>query len=95
MGIFLPSFFISFFLHRVVSSARKNQRLRVFLDGLSAASVSIIAVVGWHLLVETVSDWRGTLILASCLGLTLVFKKISSFYIILLGSVAGFLLLKL
>lgn len=95
VGIFLPSFFISFFLHRLVSSARKNQRLRVFLDGLSAASVSIIAVVGWHLLVETVANWRGSLILACCLGLTLAFKKISSFYIILLGSMAGFLLLRI
>jgi len=94
-GIFLPSFFISFFLHRVVSSARKNQRLRVFLDGLSAASISIIAVVGLHLLMDTVANWRGTLILTGCLALTLVFKKISSFYIILLGSVAGFLLLRL
>lgn len=94
-GIFLPSFFISFFLHKLVSSARKNQRLRVFLDGLSAASISIIAVVGWHLLTATVANWRGTLILAGCLALTLVYKKISSFYIIVLGSVAGFVLLKI
>jgi len=44
---------------------------------------------------DTVANWRGTLILTGCLALTLVFKKISSFYIILLGSVAGFLLLRL
>lgn len=95
VGIFLPAFFISFFLHKLVSSARKSQRLRVFLDGLSAASVSIIAVVGLHLVMETVANWRGSLILAGCLGLTLAYKKISSFYIILLGSIAGFILLKL
>ena len=52
MGIFLPSFFISFFLHRLLSSARKNQNLRLCLDGLSAASSSIIAVVGFQLFAE-------------------------------------------
>jgi hypothetical protein len=44
---------------------------------------------------ETVEDWRGTIILAACLALTLAFKRISLFYIILIGSIAGFLLLKL
>jgi chromate transporter len=95
VGIFLPAFFLSFFLHKLVSSARKNQRLRIFLDGLSAASISIIAVVGYHLLQETVVNWRGTLILTGCLVLMLALKKISSFYIILLGSITGFLLLRI
>jgi chromate transporter len=95
IGIFLPSFFISFFLHKMLSSARKSERLRVFLDGLSAASVSIIAVVGLHLLTSSVETWRGALVLAICLGLSLAFKKLSTVYIILIGSIGGFLLLKL
>lgn len=95
IGIFLPSFFISFFLHKMLSSARKSERLRVFLDGLSAASVSIIAVVGLHLLTASVETWRGALILAACLGLSLAFKKLSTVYIILLGSIGGFLLMKM
>jgi chromate transporter len=95
IGIFLPSFFISFFLHRVLSSARKSQPLRVFLDGLSAASISIIAVVGLHLLTFSVETWRGTLILVTCLVLTLTAKKVSTAYIILLGSIGGFFLLML
>ncbi|WP_240613029.1 chromate transporter [Chitinophaga parva] len=36
----------------IVAGARKSNRLRIFLDGLSAASVSIIAVVGLHLAVS-------------------------------------------
>lgn len=95
IGIFLPSFFISFFLHKMLSSARKSERLRVFLDGLSAASVSIIAVVGLHLLTASVETWRGALVLAGCLGLSLAFKKLSTVYIMLIGSIGGFLLLKL
>lgn len=94
-GIFLPSFFISFFLHRVLSSARKSQKLRLFLDGLSAASVSIIAVVGLHLFAASIEDWHGGVILAVCLALTLFRKGLSTIIIILTGSIGGFLLLKI
>ncbi|MFT3903399.1 MAG: chromate efflux transporter [Niabella sp.] len=95
VGIFLPSFFISFFLHKVLSSARKSQKLRLFLDGLSAASVSIIAVVGLHLFTSSVKEWQGAVILAVCLALTFFWKKMSTVLIILIGSIGGFLLLKI
>lgn len=92
VGIFLPSFFISFFLHKLLSSARKSQELRLFLDGLSAASISIIAVVGFHLFTASVEAWRGSLILAVCLALMLFRKNLSTVIIILTGSLGGFLL---
>ena len=95
VGIFLPSFFISFFLHKVLSSGRKNQKLRLFLDGLSAASVSIIAVVGFHLFTSSVQKWQGAVILGVCLALTLFWKRLSTVIIILAGSIGGFLLLKI
>ncbi|ANI89406.1 chromate transporter [Arachidicoccus ginsenosidimutans] len=94
-GIFLPSFFISFFLHRVLSSARKSQKLRLFLDGLSAASVSIIAVVGYHLFRLSMQDWHEAVIMGVCLALMLFWKKLSTVVIILIGSIGGFLLLKM
>lgn len=95
LGIFLPSFFISFFLHKMLTSARKSQQLRTFLDGLSAASVSIIAVVGLHLLHSSIERWQGTLLLAICLGLTLFWKKLNTLYVILIRSLGGYLLLSL
>ncbi|HRE52470.1 MAG TPA: chromate transporter [Flavitalea sp.] len=94
-GIFLPSFFISFFLHKLLSSARQSQKLRLFLDGLSAASISIIAVVGLHLFTSSVQQWRGSIILAVCLALTLLTRKINTIAIILIGSIGGLLLLKI
>ncbi len=94
-GIFLPSFFISFFLHRLLSSARKSDKLRLFLDGLSAASISIIAVVALHLFTLSVQQWQGAIVLALCLVLTLFYKKVSTVIIILTGSLGGFLLLNL
>lgn len=94
IGIFLPAFFISFFLHKLLSTARKSQRLRFFLDGLSAASISVIGVVGLHLLVSSVESWQGSVILVICLALALFWKKPSTVYIILIGSLGGFLLLR-
>lgn len=93
LGIFLPSFFISFFLHRLLSTARKSEHLRIFLDGLSAASVSIIAVVGLQLLKSAMEQWQSIIILFICLALLLIFKKLSTVVIILIGSIGGFLLL--
>lgn len=92
IAIFLPSFFISFFLHKVISSARKSEKLRLFLDGLSAASVSVIAVVGFHLFTSSVETWRGSVVLAICFFLAVAVKKFSTVYVILTGSIAGFLL---
>ncbi len=92
--IFLPSFFLSFFLHTLLSSARKSQRLRFFLNGLSAASPSVIAVVGLHLLTSSVQTWLGGVVLTGCLALLLLWKKVST-VIILVGSLGGFLLLQL
>lgn len=94
LAIFLPAFFISFFLHKVLSSARKNEKLRLFLDGLSAASISIIAVVGIHLLTASIQQWQGAVILGVCLALTLFMKNLSTVFIILAGSIGGFLLLQ-
>ncbi|MBO9618633.1 MAG: chromate efflux transporter [Niabella sp.] len=93
-GIFLPSFFISFFLHKLLSSSRKSQKLRVFLDGLSAASISIIAVVGLHLFTDAVQQWQSAVVLALCLALMLFIKRLNTVLIILTGSIVGFLLLK-
>jgi len=95
VGIFLPSFFISFFLHRLLSSARKSRELRIFLDGLSAASISIIAVVGLHLFTSSVQQWQGAVILGICLALMLFAKRLSTVVIILIGSIGGFLLLRI
>lgn len=93
VGIFLPSFVISFFLHKLLTSARKSERLRLFLDGLSAASISIIAVVALHLFSSSVERWQGAVILLVCLALMLIFKNLSTVVIILIGSIGGFLLL--
>lgn len=95
IGIFLPSFFISFFLHKLLTLARNSDKLRIFLDGLSAASISIIAVVGLHLFTESVQQWQSTIILVACLTLMLIWRRLSTVVIILTGSIGGFLLMSI
>lgn len=92
-GIFLPSFFISFFMHKLVSAARKNSGMRAFLDGLNAASVAVIAAVGYTLLTPVFSNWREALILGCCLVWMLIAKRVNPALLILFGSAAGYLLL--
>lgn len=92
VAIFLPSFFISFFLHKLLSSARKSRALRIFLDGLSAASIAIIAGVGLRLMTTSLADWRSALILAVCLAATLFIKKLNTALVIITGGLLGFLL---
>ena len=70
-------------------------KLRLFLDGLSAASISIIAVVALHLVTSSVQQWQSAVILAVCLALTVFVKNISTVLIILTGSLGGFLLLSI
>ncbi len=93
IGVFLPAFIISFFLHSLLTTARKNNNLRLFLNGLSAASIAIIAVVGLHLLQPSLHSWRDQVILFCCLLLLLLVKKINTMIVVFAGAVGGFLLL--
>lgn len=92
-GIFLPSFFISFFLHKVLSSMRDDERIRIFLDGLNAASIAIIAVVGFQLLGNALEGPQTTIILLLCLGYTIMVKRVNPGLMILGGSMLGLALL--
>lgn len=93
-GIFLPSFFISFFLHNVLSAARENKRFRAFLDGLNAASIAIIAVVGCNLLMPILINWREVILLLACLSWMLLSKKVNTALIIVVSAISGYLLLQ-
>ncbi len=94
LGIFLPSFFISFFLHRVLSAARENKRFRAFLDGLNAASIAVIAAVGYNLLTSVLVNWREAVLLLACLLWMLLAKRINTALVIAVGAMVGYVLLQ-
>jgi chromate transporter len=94
-AIFLPSFFISFFLHKLLSSARKSTALRFFLDGLSAASIAIIGIVGLNLAKVSLAHWKSSLILVICFLLITFVKRTNSVMVIFIGGLLGYVLVLL
>lgn len=93
VGIFLPSFFISFFMHKALSSIRENNKIRVFLDGLNAASIAVIAVVGFQMLSISTENLRSVIILLACLAYLTFARKANPAILIISSSIAGALLL--
>lgn len=92
IAIFLPSFFISLFLYRLLGFINKHQLLRSFLDVVNAASVALIAAVAIQMIGGFVSHWRSDIVLMLAL-LAILFTRINTLWLILLGSGLGYLLL--
>ena len=92
-GIFLPSFLFVLILNPFISKMRSSKILRYFLDAVNVAAVAVMLAVLLVMIKETLLDWRGIVI---ALGASvLVFRtKISPIWIIILGSVLGYILIK-
>ncbi len=92
IGIFLPSFIFVALLNPLVRRMRNSKLLSAFLDAVNAASVSIIIAVCYTMGKDSITDWRTILIAAASLTQTFGFRKINSAWIVLGGSVTGYLL---
>ncbi len=92
LGIFLPSFFFVWMLNPLVKKMRSSKFLGFFLDSVNVAAVAIMVAVLFRMTVETVVDWQTAVIAA--FGLFFVFgpKKLSALWIVIGGSVLGYLL---
>lgn len=92
IGIFLPSFLFVALLNPLVKKMRNSKLFSSFLDAVNVASVAIIISVCFSMGKETITDWR-TIAIAIC-SILLLFgnKKINSAFIVLGGSVMGYLL---
>jgi len=91
IAIFLPSFFISLFLYRLLHFINQHRLLRSFLDIVNAASVALIAAVAIQMIGSFFSQWQSVIILLLSLAL-MIFTKVNTAVLIGLGSVAGYLL---
>lgn len=92
LGIFLPSFVFVALLNPLVRRMRNSKLFSVFLDAVNVASVAIIISVCYSLGKESITDWRTVFIAVAGLALTFGFRKINSAWIVLGGSVIGYLL---
>lgn len=97
-GIVIPSFIFVLILNPLIPQIRKSTYLSKFLDSVNASAVAVMFVVGIKLGIEILADtiyginWRTTLIAVLSVVALLRIKKINSAYIVLGGSVLGYLL---
>jgi chromate transporter len=91
IGIFLPSFILVGLLNPLIPKMRKSPVLSAFLDAINAASIAVIAVVCIHMASDTLADWKTISIAVISLFIVFGLKKLNSGFIVLLGSILGFL----
>ena len=93
-GIFLPSFLFVLILNPFIPKMRNSKILRYFLDSVNVAAVAVMLAVLFVMAKETLVEWQSISI--ALVATTLTFKtKISTIWVIVIGAVLGFLLLKL
>jgi chromate transporter len=92
IGIFLPSFVFVAVLNPLIKKMRNSKPFSAFLDAVNVASVAIIVSVCFSMGKDTITDWRTIAIALISLILTFGFRKINSAFIVLGGSLLGYIL---
>lgn len=92
IGIFLPSFVFVALLNPLVKKMRNSKMFSIFLDAVNVASVAIIISVCFAMGKDTITDWRTIAITIVSIALTFGFKKINSAFIVVGGSLLGYIL---
>jgi len=92
VGIFLPSFVFVALLNPLVKKMRNSKTFSVFLDAVNVASVAIIISVCIEMGKDTLIDWKSLFIAILSIVVTFTYKKINSAFIVLGGSLLGYLL---
>ncbi len=92
IAIFLPSFVFVALLNPMVKKMRNSKLFSAFLDAVNVASVAIIIAVCFEMGKDTISDWRTIFIAVSAIGIAFGYKKLNSAFVVLGGSLLGYLL---
>lgn len=91
-GIFLPSFLFVLLLNPIIPKLRNSKLASGFLDAVNVASLGIMVAVTLQLGVDILTDWKSAVIAIIAGGITFGVKKVSTVWIVVGGSVLGFLL---
>lgn len=91
VGIFLPAFFFVAVSGPIVPRIRNSPSAGAFLDGVNAASLSLMAVVTWQLARAALVD-PATITLAAVALILLLLFRLNSVWLVLGGAAAGLLL---
>lgn len=90
-GIFLPAFFFVAVSGPLVPRIQRSETAGAFLDGVNAASLSLMAVVTWQLGRAALSDWLTVALLIASLVL-LIRYHLNSAWLVFGGAITGLLL---
>jgi chromate transporter len=93
LAIFLPSFIFVWLSHPLIPRMRRSKLFSAFLDGVNAASIAIILSVCLQFGHATITDWRAVTIAIAAAITVFGFPKVNTAFVILGGSVLGYLLL--
>lgn len=91
-GIFLPSFLFVLILNPLIPKMRQSKLLSYFLDSVNVAAVAIMIAVLFQMGMETLIDWRAFVIVGVALLMHFYVKKANAMWIVLMGSILGYLL---
>ncbi len=92
IAIFLPSFVFVALINPIVKKLRNSKLFATFLDAVNVASVAIIAAVCFDLGKETITEWRTVFIAVLSIAIAFRYTKINSAFVVLGGSLTGYLL---
>lgn len=92
IGIFLPSFIFVAFLNPLVRKLRSSKVMSMFLDTVNMASIALILAVCVEIGESSITDWKTIVIALLGFIITLSFKKLNTAFVVLGGSVLGYLL---
>jgi chromate transporter len=92
IAIFLPSFVFVAMLNPIVKKMRNSKLFSAFLDAVNVASVAIIVAVCFEMGKDTITDWRTILIAVLSISIAFGHKKLNSAFVVLGGSLIGYLL---
>ena len=95
IAIFLPSFLFVALLNPLVRKMRGSQLFAAFLNAVNVASIALILVVCYQLGKDSLNNWREVSIAVCSAVILFRFRRINSVFIIIGGSLAGYLLLLL
>jgi chromate transporter len=76
----------------MVNKMRNSKLFSAFLDAVNAASVAIIVAVCFDMGKESITDWRTLFIAILSIVIAFGFRKINSAFVVLGGSILGYLL---
>lgn len=92
IGIFLPSFLFVLIINPLVPKMRKSKEVSAFLDAIGVASVVVILIVTLNIARDAIVDWKTTLIMVVSFIVTIRFKKVNTFMIVIGGTLLGYFL---